>query len=74
MVGHQAAGPDLDRSFAAALGEQITVERVVSRHEEEDGLAAISTLGYMMRKSRSDDAAEACHADIVRHSWNRRNR
>jgi hypothetical protein len=51
MVGHQAIGPDRGRSPAAAFGEQIAVERVVGRFEE-DRLAAIAALGYVMRKSR----------------------
>jgi hypothetical protein len=67
MVGHQAVGPDLDRSFAAALGKQIAVEGVIGRFEE-DRLAAIAALGHVMRKSRGNDAAEACHSGIVRHS------
>jgi len=67
MVGHQTVGPDLDRILAAALGEQITIERVVGGFEK-NRLAVIATLGYMVRKSRSDDTAKACQTDIVRYS------
>jgi hypothetical protein len=73
MVGHQAVSPDLDRRLGSRFGEQIPAKRVVGG-SEEDGLSAITALGYVMRKSRSDDAAEACHADVLRHPRNWCNR
>jgi hypothetical protein len=68
VVGHQAIGPHLDRRLAATLGEQVAIERVI-RGLEEDLLAPVAALGYVVRKARDDDTADARHTayrDAVR--------
>lgn len=64
VVGHQAIGPDLDRGFAATFGQNVAMERIVGRFEE-DLLAAIAGLGHVMRKSWSDDAAKAQDVTVI---------
>jgi hypothetical protein len=72
VVGHQAIGPHLDRGLAALLGEEIAIERVVGRFEE-DRLTAVAALGHVMRMAGDDDTGEACHARSVEASQNRCN-
>jgi hypothetical protein len=43
MVGHQAVRPHVDRRLAAALGEEIPIERMVP-FGDEDRLATIAAL------------------------------
>ena len=60
VVGHQAPGPDRDPCGPGVLGEERLVEEVVVR-AEEGRLAAIATLGDMVRQAGRNDAGETRH-------------
>jgi hypothetical protein len=49
VIRHQAIRPHLDRDLATALGEEVTIERVVGRLEEYR-LKPVAALGHMMGK------------------------
>lgn len=61
MVGHEAPRPHLDIGGAAALGQEIAVERVIGVAEEH-ARAAVAALGDVVRMTGDDDAGEAGHA------------
>ena len=67
VVGHQAIGPYLDRGLAAALGQEIAIEGVVGRFEE-DLLAPIAALRHMMGNAGNNNAANARHKFMVAQS------
>jgi hypothetical protein len=53
MVGHQAVGPDLDRSLAAAFGEQIAVERATRTLRGIQEIGAIGKVSPQFRTQSS---------------------
>ena len=61
MVGHQAISPHRDARLAAALSQQIAVERVVGI-AEEPARAAVAALRGVVRQAGDDDAGETGHA------------
>ena len=58
MAGHQAIGPHRDASLAAALGQQIAVQRIVAVLEE-DFPPPVAALGDMMQQTGDDNAGDA---------------
>ncbi len=62
VVGHQAPGPYFNTCRAAALGQQIAVERIIVG-AEECARSAIATLGDMVGKTGDDDAGEVGQAE-----------
>src|SRR5712691_7702298 len=61
VIGHEAIRPRLDRGLAAALGQQVAIERVIGRLEK-NLLATVAALRHVMGKARNDDTADARHA------------
>lgn len=64
VIGHQAVGPHGDAGFGCLFGEQVEIDFVVAVLKE-DGLAAVSALGHMMRKAWNDDTSESRHAETI---------
>jgi len=60
MVGHQAIGPHGDASLAAALSQEIAVERLIAVREK-NLLPSVAALRDVMRRSRNDNAGETRH-------------
>jgi hypothetical protein len=72
MVQHKAIRPDLDGSLTAALCKRVAIERVVGGIEE-NCLAAIAPLSYVIWIAGDHDAAEMRHAYSMRPSRHSRN-
>ena len=60
MVGHQHPGPAGDACGLQAFSQEIAIERVIGI-DEEGALAAIATLGDMVRQVGDDDTGKAGH-------------
>jgi hypothetical protein len=67
MIGHQAVGPHLNGRFAAVPGEEIAIDLLVARFEE-NRLTPVATLRDVMRAAGNDDAGETGHGESVRQS------
>src|ERR1044072_7185530 len=59
--------PYLDRGLAAALGQEIAIESVVGRFEE-DLMAPITALRHMMGEAGYNNAADTRHEPMVAQS------
>jgi hypothetical protein len=55
VIGHQAIAPNLDAPFAAPVGHQFDIRRIVSI-VEKSLLAAVATLRDMVRQTRDDQS------------------
>ena len=53
VIGHQAVRPNLHALFAAPVGHQFAVSRVVPMVEERP-LSAVPALGYVVGQPRND--------------------
>ncbi len=65
MDGHQTPGPDRHARRPAGLSEQVAIVLIVTVLEERT-LAAVATLGDMVRQARNDDAREASHWEFAK--------
>jgi hypothetical protein len=61
MVGHQAIAPNRHSVFAAPIGHQFQVGRIVSV-VEKCLLSPIASLRYMMGHTRNDQSRQPRHA------------
>ena len=64
VIGHQAICPDLDARLLRLFGEKIAVYLLIAVLEE-DGLAPVAALCYMMRAVGHDDASDARHGAML---------
>src|ERR1700737_2312794 len=64
VVGHRTICPHLDRGGAATLCEQIAIDRLIARFEE-DRRKAVATLRHVVREAWDDDAPNAPHAHTL---------
>ena len=62
VIGHQAIGPAGDVGLAAALGQQVSVERIVVVREEHT-LTAVDPRRDMVREARDNDTGGPGHGD-----------
>ncbi|MEN6405922.1 MAG: hypothetical protein ABFC77_05565 [Thermoguttaceae bacterium] len=60
VVWHQAIRPNLYSLFAAPLGHQFQVGRIVAIVEKRL-LSAIAALRNVMRQTRDDQPCQSCH-------------
>ena len=61
MIGHQAVRQDLNLVSAAPFCHQFQVALVIFITKERL-LPAVSTLGYVLGKTRNDDPRYSCHS------------
>ncbi len=64
MIGHKTIGPHLHPEPAQLLPKHVAVKLLISILEE-NCLATISALGYVVRKARDDHSDEPTHAGEI---------
>ena len=64
MVRHQAISPNADTQTPASLAHQIEIGLIIP-FGEKAGLAAVASLGAMMRKTGRHNTGESEHTRFV---------